>query len=974
MLPSNCHVAGTQPTIRLSRLTQALHLAYRYSLVMGLSGLAFSPLAHAELIIHPAVSTSQAPVTTDTDLSGDPDANPDLTTTDNGISQDNRDSGSIDTVAIASANAAADDIDVTTQPGRTPIGAPEPSGQSARSHANFEPNAQQQASLDRLATFYQPHAQSGSATNVTTNGTITTTPSTPVNTSLTPTVIHSADQPPNAPVSAPMCRGTWVYPSSGFHAAEAQAAAKTDLPNSSFPIYAEADYGYYDSENYAELSGNAALNQGRQQIAADKIVVNLQDGIAAAQGNVLLVDAGQSTQTPVSSRLDLKNGQGGLITVADEVAYQTDSSKATARDVAFASVPLQAHGYAKKLNKISESQYQVDDVMFTTCDPVKPVWQINAKNIDIDTDTGRGQAYGATLKVKNTPVLYLPYFNFPIDDRRTSGFLVPRTGFSTDGGFNLQLPYYFNLAPNYDATLTPSLYTNRNPMLTGEFRYLTQDYGTGNLTASYLPQDRQYLDEDRSSVFYQHTWRSVDIPTLSAEAVYQYVSDSSYFNDFDSVDALGTLGNQLNLPRRLQANYYNDYLTALAKIESFQTLSSDLTGAQEVLDKDKPYYRLPQLSLNYRLPWVSQLDITGVSDFAYFKRPINDNSAPEQSGGRLFNKITAAYPINRAWGYLTPAVSLQHLYTQYDNETVLDNNLPKGNQNQSIFVPEYSLDAGLNFVKLGSPVGNRYSGGYQLISPRLKYVYSPYKDQSEVPNFNTRLASLNFPQLYENSWFLGYDRLPDNNHLTPSVNYRYVDGMGLTRLDASVGQRIHFNDQRVRLANNAKPIGSGKSATVLQLSSQPRQDFWVDLDGAVNTDGSLNYYNGQFRYQPANASLYNLGVIKRNANEFGQQNLSAITASAIFPIRGGWRFLGAVQYDNERNHVSDALAGVTYESCCYGLSIYGRSYYNELDNADKPNRAIMAEISLNGITNRRDGRLASLISDRVLGYNQLQSF
>lgn len=978
---SMLHHAVAQPSTRLSRLTQALHLAYRYSLVMGISGLALSP-SHAELIIHNP-NTADSPTSLDTPISNPNNTN--VANTDTVVatesSTDSATPPNDSDTAISDASTDSNEIDVTTQTGRTPISAPPTGGESARTRPNYVPNTQQQASLERLASFYQPNDQQLPTTEVTrpsdsadASSTVTNTTSDSadgVTQNLTPTVINTTTP---AITNAPMCRGTWVYPSSSFHAADAQAAAKTDRPNSSFPLYAEADYGYYDNDTYAELSGNVQVNQGRQQIAADKVVVNLQDGVAAAQGNVLLVDTGQSGATPVTSRSDIRNVEGGIITVADEVAYQTDSSKATARDVAFASVSLQAHGYAKQLNKISESQYQIDEVMFTTCDPVNPTWQINAKNIDIDTDTGRGEARGATLKVKNTPILYLPYFNFPIDDRRTSGFLIPRFGFSTDGGVNLQTPYYFNLAPNYDATLTPSVFSNRNPMLTGEFRYLTRDYGAGNITGSYLPSDRQYNDEDRSSLFYQHRWQSKDIPTLSAEAVYQYVSDSAYFNDFDTMDSLNTLGNQLNLPRRIQANYYNDYLTALAKFETFQTLSSDLTGNQEVLDKDKPYYRLPQLSLHYKLPWIEKFDITGVSDFAYFKRPIDDGSALEQSAGRMFNKITAAYPINRAWGYVTPAVSLQHLYTQYDQETVLDNNYSKDNKSKSIFVPEYSLDMGLNFFKAGSPWDKHFTGGYQLISPRLKYVYAPYEDQTDVPNFNTRLASLNFPQLYENSWFLGYDRIPDNNHLTPSVNYRYIDGVGLTRLDASIGQRIYLEDSRVVLDANQQPINSGRSATVMQLSSQPRQDFWVDLDGAVNSDGSLNYYNGQFRYQPTNTSLYNLGFVKRRANEFGQKDLSAITASAIFPIRNGWSFLGAVQYDNDRSRFSDALAGVTYESCCYGLSIYGRSYYNELDSTDKPTRAIMAEISLNGISNRRSGRLSGLMSDRVLGYNQLQSF
>lgn len=850
--------------------------------------------------------------------------------------------------------------DITANNSRSTIAIPEitPEQQaySAKTRSGFTPNAKQQNSLQRLKPYYQPK----------------------------PTAMLDNTASTNALNTQPMCRGTWVYPTNKYqrqNAQDASTAQNLNKPNTEFSLYAEADYGYYDNASYAELSGNVLVNQGRQQISADKVVVNLQDGMAAAQGNVSIVDA-NNEQDPIepsntaNSNAKKSGVKGGLITMADEIAYQTNDDKATAKDVAFASVPLQAHGYAKQLNQVDASHYEVQDVMFTTCPPDRPTWQINAKQVDVNNDTGRGEAYNATLKIKNTPVLYLPYFNFPIDDRRTSGVLLPRGGFTSDGGLQVQVPYYFNLAPNYDATVTATAFTNKNPMLTGEFRYLTQDYGKGELTGSFLPSDKQYHDDDRSSVFFNHHWQSPKYPTLSVDAVYQHVSDSAYFNDFDT---LGIAGNPLNLPQRLQATYYDDNFTALAKVEQFQTLDDDLSDNQGVLDKDKPYKRLPQLSLNYKLPWFSQFNLTGTSDFAYFKRPIKDGSAVEQSGGRLYNRLNASYPIERAWGYVTPTVSLQHLYTQFDEETTAANQIPKDNKSRSIFVPQFSVDAALNFFKAGSPLDGFSQkatnlGGYQIIQPRLKYMYAPYKNQSDVPNFTTRFASLNYPQLFEDSWFLGYDRLADSHYVTPAVNYRYIDGKGLTRVDASIGQQFYRNDIRVHLDDTNTPLKINSSGTVLQVSTQPKENLWADFDGAITDGGNLGYYNLQMRYQPNTRSLYNLGFIKRNDNLIGQKNLSAITASAIFPLNDSWRFLGAMQYDQQRNRYSDVLVGLDYESCCYGLAIYGRSYYNDLNDKAKPTRAIMAELSLSGIANKRDGRLASMVNDRVLGFNHLNRF
>ncbi|ATQ85183.1 LPS-assembly protein LptD [Moraxella osloensis] len=979
---SNCLTSHSSLPTQPTCLHQSLHQIYRHTNVLAMTlGAMFTTLySTSALAVLPTTAVTES---TDTAAAQSTEAQniesqsiETQGTESQIIKKQNLDTSAAKPDTDSSIATTADStttVDVTTNQGITPISAPQIKPNSARTRPNFTPNQQQQASLEKLKTFYQPKTPQ---TTDDTNATVANPTSNPnLLNPLTPDSQQSGAQANTQSKAATrkkdaMCHGNWVYPTSTIYQQQALAAAATDQPNSSFPIYASADYSYYDNENYAELSGDVQINQGRQQISADKVVVNVQDGMAAAQGNVLLVDAAQSTQsTDGNPRVSLKDSpKGGLITVADELAYQTDSTKATAKDVAFASVPLQAYGYAKRLNKVDESRVEIDDVMFTTCAPDNPTWQINAKNIDINTDTGRGEAYNATLKVKNTPVLYLPYFNFPIDDRRTSGFLLPRGGFSTEGSFNVQLPYYFNLAPNYDATVTPTIFTDRNPMLTGEFRYLTEKFGYGSLTGSYLPNDKQYDDEDRKRFYYNHHWQSKDIPNLSIDALYQYVSDPKFLNDFET---LGDETVQLNLPRRIQANYYNDYLTALAKIETFQTLDRNLTNSEKILDKDKPYDRLPQLSVKYRVPWVTQFDLTGISDFAYFKRPIDDGSAPEQSGGRLYNKLTAAYPMMRTWGYVTPSISLQHLYTQFDQESADANGLDENSKSQSIFVPQFSIDSGLNFFKAGTPFGkfDDSLGGYQLLSPRLKYVYSPYKDQTDVPNFNTRLASLNFSQLYEDSWFLGYDRLPDNNHLTPSLNYRYIDGNGLTRLDASVGKQIYLSDIRVHLDNTDDGLKIDNTGTVFQVSTQPRQDFWVDLDGSVDDNADLNYINTQFRYAPTYNSLYNLGYIKRNESIFGQKALSAFTGSAVLPINDNWQFLGAVQYDNEKSRFSDVLAGFTYDSCCYGLSIYARRYYDELSDKDSADHAIMAEISLNGLSNKGDGRLASLMRNRVLGYD-----
>ncbi len=859
-----------------------------------------------------------------------------------------------------------------------------------------------QDSLMRLAEFYQLTPES-KFDNTLADGQPLTTDSSqslrPLGTNLQvlPKLVATSIDSPQR------CEGQWVYPDSNPNyqraineiSGDPNNDQASDLPNNlrnnKAALFSESDYGYYDNADYAELSGNVIIDQGTQHIEAEKVVLDLKSGVAAAQGKVMFTDQAIGNQSAVNNRVNnranSKTGnslierstQGGLIGVADNLAYSTETGQSTAYGVAFASVPLQAHGYAERLNRPNDSQYELDNVMFSTCPPTDRKWQLEAKSIDLNTDTGRGKAYDTTFRIADIPVFYLPYFNFPIDSRRSSGFLLPSASVGSESGLEVDIPYYLNLAPNYDATINTHIYTNRNPMLSGEFRYLTENYGEGIFNGSYLPNDKEFNGEDRDSLFYNHYWSSSSIPRLSGDAEYSYVSDAEYLNDFDT---LGLSDNTLNLPRRARLNYYNDYVNGELKVETFQTLDAFTSIGEALQDKDKPYSRLPQLTLDYRLPLAQGFDITGVHDSAYFKKSINDGSEAERSGIRVYNQLSAAYPMESAWGYVKPKLSLQHLYTSYDEDSLADNSIAARDGSQSVLVPQASIDAGLNLYRAGSPFGafDNTLGGYQLLSPRLKYTYSPFENQNEIPNFNTRIASINYEQLYSDSWFLGHDRLQDLHAITPGVNYRYIDATGVTRFDGSIAEQFYIDDGRVtldgeqRLFNGEQRLfNSSSSGMVWNTSTQPYNNVWIDLSGALTDNYDLNFVTTELRYQPSENSLFNIGYIKRQSDDnTNQLPLSAITASAIFPVNNNWRVIAQGQYDNRSDKVLDSLVGVDYEDCCFGFAVYGRRYYNDLNLTDKPTQAVMAEIRLNGLGSG-SSRLTRLLADKVLGFEPLQT-
>lgn len=801
----------------------------------------------------------------------------------------------------------------------------------------------------------------------------------------------------------PRCSGRWVYPKqpklnqlvtqNTQHSQQTQRSQKNLL-------LSQADYGYYADKNYAELRGNVIVQnnnpKGVQTVQADHIRVDVNSKDIYAEGNVLYADGNSSNASPADSKqwqqteqyeqapqenTRLKDGSNGLITVADKLTFNPDSKVATAQAVAFANVPLQAHGYAGKLSKYNDNQYQLDNVMLTTCPPDDIKWQVNAKKIVMDPETGRGKLRGSTLKIKEVPVLYLPYFNFPIDDRRTSGFLVPHL--STSDGFALDIPYYLNLAPNYDATITPKIYNNRNPLITSELRYLTDKYGRGRIVNSFLSKDKQYDNKNRSSVFYNHEWQSKKTPELTANLEYNYVSDSDYFADFDS---LGTRNNTLNLSRQANVNYYNDRLSAQLKLETFQSLDAFDIYGKPIADKDKPYSRYPQLLVNYNAPVFKDWQVSVVHDSAYFKQNINDNSAPEKSGLRVYNKVKTSIPLQKSWGYITPEASIQHIFSQYDQDSLEALSIPANGGTSSALVPQIGVDAGLHFFQAGPPTwwANQNAGGYQLLNPRLKYTYSPYQVQNDIPNFDTRIATVTYDQLFADSWFLGHDRIQDLHALTPGVNYRYIDATGLTRLDASIGSQFYLDSGRVTLDDSVidaqhpaiktdsnRLFDDGSSGIVTTLSSQPYKNWWIDVNGALNSNNSLSYLTTQVRYQPNPYSLFNVGFVKRKLDKnTNQLPLTATTVAATFPLNKNWRLLAQGQYNWQNRKLFDGLMGLDYEDCCMGFSLYSRRYYNELNPSAPPKTSFMAELRLNGL-GQSAGDLARTMSNKVLGFDKV---
>ena len=737
----------------------------------------------------------------------------------------------------------------------------------------------------------------------------------------------------NRYLSSSFCQGTWVTP--------INPETKASNSNTTTSVIT-ADYGHYNPTGDSVLQGNVVIDQEGRTIRADQVTID-------------------STQTHASALGRVQLAQSGLLTQSDAINYNLKTQTGDLNNSFYISEQQHAHGHASQIKRQNENLVVLKDASYTACPPEqKPAWKIQAKQIELDQATGRGVTRGTKLYVKDVPVLAVPYFNFPIDDRRTTGLLSPNFGYSNEGGVQLTAPVYLNLAPNYDLTLTPSYMSKRGAKLDAEFRYMTENFGSGRIWGGYLPNDNHYEDTDRSDLHFLHDWKINNQWSTNLE--YNYASDKDYFADFNNNPNTRT---DLNLRRAWELNYRNGIpgLKAQLKVEDFQTLD------QSIKDADKPYARLPQFLLNYVGGNPQGLQYEFNNDTAYFKKSITDGSALESSGTRIYNQFAVRYNyLTPSWFYAIPEISVRSINTFYDQDSKEGRDLSISDDlEKSVAVPQFSFATGVTFEKEGKYL--------QSISPRAFYAYSPYKKQDDHPNFDSTTASINYDQLFNPYRFYGHDRLDDNNFLSLGVTYSLLDTEGLERIKASIGQSYYFSDRRVTLNQQPDEFDTQRhTGPIVSVSSQLNQNFTIAANSAWMSNGDNAQRDFQAYYAGEKGNLYNVGYFYRSNIQDRQSSYDQAVASFIQPIKDNWRNMGHAQHDLDNSLMREYFLGVNYESSCWAISVYGRSYYNDLDDPNSPDvhrkRAVMAEVTLKGL-GALNNKLASLLENRVLGFNKI---
>ncbi|MCU0975621.1 MAG: LPS assembly protein LptD [Steroidobacteraceae bacterium] len=591
-----------------------------------------------------------------------------------------------------------------------------------------------------------------------------------------------------------------------------------------------------------------------------------------------------------------------------------------------------ARGTAGRLQLTPNGDLGLEDVLFTTCPAGNDDWLLLAGSIDIDREAQQGTGRDVKLEFLGVPILYLPWISFPAGPARKSGFLFPSIGTSSRSGFEFGIPYYFNLATNYDARFEPRYLSRRGLELGGEFRYLTQR-SRGKLDGSFLPSD-DLANRDRSYLHLDHVTDLTDRLRLTAAG--ENVSDDQYFEDFRS-GVEGTSVTQVERHAGLQWLGEGWRVEALA--QDFQVID------QRIDALDRPYARLPQVvgSARGRLGLLGlHAEIEG--EAVYFDRNAG------VTGARLDLAPRLSLPLGGAGWFLEPSAAWR--YTGY----ALDGTEAGADDAPSRDAPILALDAGLVFDRLATRDG-RLS---QTLEPRVLYTYIPFRDQADLPVFDTGLPDLDLVQLFRSNRYVGADRLGDANQLAYGITTRLLQtDSGRQFLAATIGQKVYLQSPRVTLDDEA-PERRASSDVVGELELNAYRNWSLRLATQYDTDASSTVLSRfGLQYRAARDKVVNVGY------RYREGRIEQWEASAAWRFSPRWSAFGSRVYSLKDDQGIDAFLGVEYASCCWRLRLVGRRYLS--NRTGEQDTSLTVQLELNGLSSV--GNTDAFLERGIRGYS-----
>lgn len=696
------------------------------------------------------------------------------------------------------------------------------------------------------------------------------------------------------------------------------------------PIDITSRSARYRLDDFLELEGDVRVRQGTLRARSDEAGYNQASGELDLRGGVV------------------SRGEGFLLT-GEQARADSRGDRLELNTATFLLHEAHMRGEATRIRRTGEESMRISQGVMTTCQPDRNDWSIAAGRVDLDQDSGFGTARHVRMRIKDVPVLYLPWISFPLDERRKTGFLYPSFGTSNAGsGFFAATPYYLNLAPHYDLTYTPQYIHGRGYFSEMEARYLSP-LGQSDLQLGFIDSDNEYADDEPGNSSkrwgldftnqsdFGNNWRG----TID----YAAISDDDYASDLNrTLD----IQQSTHLRRQGELRYGDSGFNFSAALRGFQTIDPEIPEAS------RPYNQLPRLRLEAGEQWGNWYALKD-SEYNYFWRDNEDLGGLDAAvGHRLRTTPEVGWELSGLPGFLRSSVMLDH--TQYDLEDV------QRDERFSRSVPFVEADAGLFFDRFFTLGGHFYN---QTLEPRLYYVYSPEREQADIPLFDSSLTSFNFSQLFARDRFTGGDRVGDNNRLTAALTTRFYDmDRGIERARLSLGRIQRFDDENVALPNGRGRSSGDSSPLAGELRLQPLDNLSLRSSGQWDEQESetlrgtsqIRFHSSDFRYLANAGHTYDAST-----------GLEQADVSTVFPVDEQTSLIGRWIYDVDNEETAGTLAGVEYTSCCWNLQLVAQRYLTRDEGLDT---RILFQIQLRGLGG--GGSAADTIRREIPGFEQRQ--
>ncbi|MBE9568862.1 MAG: LPS-assembly protein LptD [Proteobacteria bacterium] len=709
-----------------------------------------------------------------------------------------------------------------------------------------------------------------------------------------------------------------------------------------------ADFTRSSQDGSTSLNGNIVIEQHMLRVTADYADYDKSLGKLSISGNVhidtesISMDADSGTfDIEGSSKQGEFNNIQFLIPMKDRPGKYQPGEYRKSRPA--------MKGFAERVHSGDEKFSTLNNAKITSCELIDPDWLISADEIHLDHADEYGSADDVVIRFKGVPFLYTPYIEFPTSDKRRSGLLFPEFGTSSSRGIELAAPWYWNIAPNHDAVITPRIMEKRGTELGGKYRFLTQST-TGELKGAYLNNDKT-TDEKRYQVGYKQ--HSVILPNLQFDADLQDISDPDYFNDFTN-SISSTSQTHLNRSAKLRYDLQNWHMSAL--LQDIKTI--DTTAPIS----DRPYKRLPQLLLNGDTKISSsQLLFTLDSEAVEFAH----DDVTRTTGSRINVSPGLSLPLSGVFWFLKPEVKFSH--TQYDVGTDGSATVPGGSQQvDDINIPISSINGGLFF--------ERYldSGYQQTLEPHLYYLYVPYEDQNSNPLFDTTAPTFTISQLFRDNRFIGGDRIGDANQLSLALTSRLLNPKtGDELIRASIGQIFYFEDRKVALSSSTPADTRKQSDVIAELDTTwQRWQTSIDLqwDTTYHKMSRENYF---LHYNVDPRHLFSIGYRKRLDGT--SIDIEQIDTSFVYGINREYSAFARYNYSLDSRTPIDSIAGIAYDSCCWAIQLFGqrRLQNTGIANSDLYDDSILVQFVFKGLGSLSGSRARTTLEQSIYRYTDI---